>query len=414
MASRETSAMTDTTDAPQRQRRGIFAAIGPAFITAALVFGPGSITTASSIGAQFGYQLLWVPVVSTILMLCFVDIGVRIGLSTDRSVLATVAEKLTGVVALIVGVGSFLVVTSFQAGNSAGSGAAATIMFGGDPRPWAAAFTVVAMAFVWLPRFYPVLEKTMVVIILIMLIALVATAIVAGPDPVEAIKGLVPRIPDGATTLVVGLAATSFSVVGALYQIQLVREKGWTAKDYKLARRDAISGTLVLGLLTVVIILAAAAVLQPAGTQVNSPAALATILQPIGDWAATLFAIGLFAAAFSSLLGNSTIGGSMLAGVFRIDRGGLSSVPVKICITAVMVLGGVVAVVFGGVPLQLIITAQATTIVAVPVIGVVMVLLSRDRRRGDLAIGTPQLVLAILGVLFLLALAVTYVVRLFG
>src|SRR5699024_8197666 len=155
---------------------GLLGSIGPAFITAALVFGPGSITTASSMGASYGYQLLWVPVIATVLMLCFVDLGVRIGLSTDRGLLPTVAHRLTGVVAVLVGLGSFLVVTSFQAGNSAGTGAAGSLLFGGDARVFAVAFTLIGLGFVWLPKLYTIMERTMIVIILVMLVAMVVTA----------------------------------------------------------------------------------------------------------------------------------------------------------------------------------------------------------------------------------------------
>src|SRR5699024_5468611 len=112
---------------------GLFGSIGSAFVTAALVFGPGSIATASGMGASFGYELLWVPVIATILMLCFVNIGVRIGLSTDRSILGTVAHRLSGVVAIIVGIGSFLVFTSILVGSSAGAGASSELLLGGYP-----------------------------------------------------------------------------------------------------------------------------------------------------------------------------------------------------------------------------------------------------------------------------------------
>ncbi|GAB3633447.1 divalent metal cation transporter [Microbacterium shaanxiense] len=390
------------------KKKGVFSSIGPAFITAALVFGPGSIATASSMGASFAYELLWVPVIATILMLCFVNIGVRIGLTTDKSILGTITKRLTGVVAILVGIGSFLVVTSFQAGNSAGTGAAGQLLFGGDPRVFAVVFTVVGLVFVWIPKFYSVLEKVMIAIILVMLVAMITTAVVSKPDMSAVIAGLVPRIPDGSAPLVVGLAATTFSVVGALYQIQLVREKGWTATDFKSARRDAVIGTLILGVLSAVIMIAAAATLNPAGIEVSSPAALAQILEPIGPWAVILFAIGLWCAAFSSMIGNSTIGGTMLAGVFKADGGGISSLPVKLCISLVIILGGVVAAVFGGVPIQLIVTAQAVTILAVPLIGVVMVILGRHRDRGALRIGVPQLLLALIGLAFLVFLAMTY------
>lgn len=384
--------------------------LGPAFVTAALVFGPGSITIASSIGAQFAYDLVWAPVLATLLMLCFVDLSVRIGLSTDVGPIATVSHRMGRLVGVLVGIGAFLVVTSFQAGNSVGTGAASNVLFGGNVAVFATLFTALGIGFLWLPSFYKHLERTMVVIILAMLAIFIATAIVARPDLGAVLAGFVPSLPEGSAALVVGVVATTFSVVGALYQIQLVREKGWSTADYQIARRDAIAGTLILGALSVIIMISAAAVLNPQGIAVSSPADMATVLEPtIGRWASVLFALGLWAAAFSSLVGNSTIGGGMLAGALGIEGGGLHSKEVKACITLVMVLGGTVAVIFGGIPIQLILTAQAVTILVVPLIGVVLILLARHRDRGTLAIGTPQLILGVLGVLFLLLLAITYV-----
>ncbi|MGO1286409.1 MAG: Nramp family divalent metal transporter [Brachybacterium sp.] len=386
---------------------------GPAFVTAALVFGPGSITTASSLGASFAYDLVWVPVLATVLMLCFVNLSVRIGLTTDRSPVATVAKTFGKLVGVIIGLGAFLVAASFQAGNSVGTGAAGQVLLGGDPRPYATAFTLLAIGFLWLPRFYRNLEKTMIGIIIAMLIIYVVTAVITRPDLLEVLRGLIPSIPTGANALVVSAVATTFSVVGAFYQIQLVREKGWSAEQFPDARRDAALGTLVLGALSLVIMVAAAAVLHPIGATVSSPADMAVILAPtLGRWATVLFALGLWAAAFSSLLGNSAIGGSMLAGALGIDGRGLDSAAVKICITAVIVMGGVVAIVFGGIPVQLILTAQAITIFVVPLIGVALVVLARSRDRGTLRISMPQLLLASLGILVLLALALQYAVTL--
>lgn len=408
----EATAPATSTPEQHATGRGRF---GPAFVTAALVFGPGSITTASSLGASFAYELIWVPVLATILMLCFVNLSVRIGLTTDRSPVATVSAKFGRLVGILVGLGAFLVASSFQAGNSVGTGSASHVLFGGNTALFAALFTALAIGFLWLPRFYRNLEKLMVVIIIAMVALYVATAVISRPDLGQLAKGLLPSIPTGAGALVVAAAATTFSVVGAFYQIQLVREKGWTPAQLPEARRDAALGSVILGALSVVITIAAAAVLNPLGAAVSSPADMAVILEPaLGQGATVLFALGLWAAAFSSLLGNSTIGGSMLAGALGVDQGGLDSKVVKLCITAVLLLGGIVAVVFGGIPVQLILTAQAVTILVVPVVGVALVILARSRDRGSLRIGIPQLALALFGVLFLLALAFQYVVNLFG
>ncbi|RCS60097.1 Nramp family divalent metal transporter [Microbacterium sp. JB110] len=382
--------------------------IGPAFVTAALVFGPGSITTASSLGAGFAYDLVWVPVVATILMLCFVNIAVRIGLTTDQGSVGTVSARFGRIVGILIALGALVVVASFQAGNSVGAGAAAEVLFDTNTAVLAGVFTAVAIAFVWLPSFYRNLERVMVPLVLLMLVLFVITAVVSQPDPGALLRGLIPTIPTGSNAVVVAAVATTFSVVGAFYQITLVREKGWGPDEFVQARRDASLGTVILGGLSFVIMIAAAGVLNPAGETVSSPADLAAVLQPIGQWAPVLFAIGLWAAAFTSLVGNATIGGSMLAGAIGKESGGLDSPIVKVCVTVVMAIGGIVAIVFGGIPIQLILTAQAVTIFIVPLIGLVMVLLARHRDRGRLKISIPQLVLAGLGVLFLILLAITY------
>lgn len=398
-----------TVDAAPRRRF----ALGPALVTAALVFGPGSITTASSLGAGFGYKLLWIPVVATVLMLCFVDLSVRIGLTSDRGPVGTVSAHTSKIIGALVAIGSVLIVSSFQAGNSVGTGAAANVLFHGDTKLWAAIFTVIAIAFVWLPGFYGKLETLMVGIIALMLVAFVITAIVSRPDPASLFAGLVPALPTGSEALVVGAVATTFSIVGAYYQIQLVRQRGWTAADYKPARRDAISGTLILGTLSFVIILAAAAALHPQGITVKSPADMANILTPtVGQWAGVLFALGLWSAAFSSLLGNATIGGGLLSALFGNTSEDVNNRTAKICITVVLVLGGVVAVIFGGIPVQLILTAQAITVFIAPLIGIVLVWIARHRSRGELRISWPQTALAIVGLVFLFFLAATYIQRL--
>src|SRR5699024_4582132 len=93
-----------------------------------------------------------------------------------------VSRKMGRVVGVLVGVGAFLVTASFQAGNSVGTGAASNVLFGGNTAVFAALFTLLAIGFLWLPRFYRNLERTMIVIILAMLVIFVVTAVVAEPS----------------------------------------------------------------------------------------------------------------------------------------------------------------------------------------------------------------------------------------
>ena len=47
--------------------------LGPGLITAALIFGPGSLTVGTKLGAGFGYKLLWVIPILIVLMVALVS-----------------------------------------------------------------------------------------------------------------------------------------------------------------------------------------------------------------------------------------------------------------------------------------------------------------------------------------------------
>src|SRR5690625_7724681 len=86
----------------------------------------------------------------------------------------------------------------------------------------------------------------MVAIILAMLVIFILTAVVAQPDLGRLAAGLVPSLPTGSSALVVGAVATTFSVVGAIYQIQFVQGKGGRAGDFRRARGETALGPIIL------------------------------------------------------------------------------------------------------------------------------------------------------------------------
>src|SRR5690606_5108164 len=133
--------------------------LGPGIITAALVFGPGSLTLASKAGSGYAYSLLWVTVISAAFMMVFTSINARIGVASDRSLLVVIREKWGKAAAILIGVGVFLVTASFQTGNVIGAGIAFSELYGTSLTPWAIAFTAVAIGLLFFKSFYKVLEK---------------------------------------------------------------------------------------------------------------------------------------------------------------------------------------------------------------------------------------------------------------
>lgn len=214
--------------------------------------------------------------------------------------------------------------------------------------------------------------------------------------------------------MVIAFIASCFSIVGALYQSYLVQERIRIRPELKNAANDSHTGILLLGVMSAVVIVCAAAVLHPKGIKVNSATDMARALEPVfGSYAATLFLIGLFGAAFSSLIGNASVGGVLLGDALGYGSN-FNSRPVRILVALVMVTGAAIALRFGKLPLELIVFAQSVTIFVVPFIGIAMYLIANDasvmgERKNSLAVKVSGAV----GLLIIIVLALINVKELF-
>jgi Mn2+/Fe2+ NRAMP family transporter len=122
----------------------------------------------------------------------------------------------------------------------------------------------------------------------------------------------------------------------------------------------------------------------------------------------------LFGASFSSLLGNASLGGTLLGDALGFG-GHLSSGMVRVFIAVIMLIGATVAITFGKLPLQLIVLAQAVTIFIVPFIGIALFLVANDEKiMGPMKNGLFANIAAVLGLLLMLGLAVNSAVTLFS
>src|SRR5262249_46067237 len=96
----------------------------------------------------------------------------------------------------------------------------------------------------------------------------------------------------------VALIGTTITPYMQLFVQSSVVEKGVTPRDYKYTRFDTVFGVIFSTLISVFIIVAAAAALHTKGQDVNSAADAAKALEPVAGSAATyLFAVGLFGAS---------------------------------------------------------------------------------------------------------------------
>lgn len=393
-------------------------ALGPALVLAAVVVGPGSIALSTIAGSLYGYQLLWVPVAATAFMITYTWMAARIGLVTGDTIFEATRRKYGNTVAKVGGIFGFLTILAFQAGNNAGIGFASEALFGvGSPTVWAIVFTLLAMAFIWLPSLYDKVELLVKAVVGVMLIAFVGTLALVGVDVGAAARGLVPTFPSSDAILTaLGLAATNFSIAAAVYQTNLMKEKEWGPEKLADEGFDTLFGIGILGLIVAVILLTSATVIHGQTDPVFSASGMAEQLRPLAGGAAFyLFTIGFFFAALSSLVVNALIGATLLVDGFDGDAS-MDDNQVKYWAMAAMAIGTIAVLLGGGEdPIELLRAAQALAVVAFPLLGFLVVSIARDTAMmGEYANPTVVDVLAALGYLTIIGIIINYLNSVLG
>ncbi|MFP4366794.1 MAG: Nramp family divalent metal transporter [Bacteroidales bacterium] len=359
----------------------ILNALGPGVIIAAVVLGPGSITVSSQIGAAYGYKFLWGLVFACVFMITYTSMSARYGATNEKSVLQTISLKYGKWFSLIIGTSAFLSSMSFQFGNNIGIGIGMGGITGIDERIWPLIFTPLAL---WLifgaKNLYRILEKLMMGLVLIMIISFIVNLIMTKPEIVPLVKGFIPTaVEKQQLGILAALLGTSFSLAGALYHSYLAQDKGWKVANLKSSLRDTYTGIIMLTTITAVIIITSAASLHPAGIKVSSAADMAFQLESLyGSYAKVIFSIGLCAAAFSSLMVNAIIGGGLMSDGLGLGRSMNDRVP-RIFTAIILVTGMMVALFLRGNVIYALIMAQASSILAVPLIGLGLLLVANNK-----------------------------------
>ncbi|WP_345473473.1 Nramp family divalent metal transporter [Glutamicibacter ectropisis] len=404
----------DNKPSEQGKRRtflGYLALMGPAFVVGAWQFGPGNLTTAVQAGSRYGYTLLWVIAVSTILMIFFTDMSVRLGLATPKSLITEIKERLGKPVGVAAGIGVFGITLMFSVGNAVGSGLGLSMVFGGSPVLWTIVCTAGVGLILAFRNVYGIIEKILLLIVALMAVAFIASAVIAKPDWYLSMTGLVPTLPAGSEILVIALVGTNFSINAAFYNSYGIKENSRTRSDYRdITLVDTIPGIIAPGIMTALVIMVSASVLGATGSEASTINGLAAIFEPLaGPFGTIIFALGLSGAAFSSMIANATAGGTMMSDA--LGRGSKGGSPMARVITGIILAFGLlVTLTFQESPVGLIVVAQSLTVLIAPLLGILLVMMANNKEiMGDLRNRWWHNVFGIIGLVAILASSIRLV-----
>lgn len=273
------------------------AVIGPGLLAGLSDDDPAGITTYSVLGAEFGYQLLWVLVLSTVCLILFHGLGARMGLVTGQGLIGLTRQRygvrLAGIAAALLVVANLGTACAEFAGIAAGFELFGISRYLSVPLSAALVSTLVTKG-----SFHRV-ERVFMVISSVFL-AYILSGILAGPDWSATARGLVvPTIPGTRDAVLIATATigTTLAPWGLSFIQSYAADKRLTVADLRNERVDVIVGATLTGVIGVFVVIACAATLWKNGVSIDDAADASRALEPLaGGLASALFAVGLIGA----------------------------------------------------------------------------------------------------------------------
>jgi len=300
--------MTDVGSQTQTARPPRWKVIGPGLVVAATGVGAADLVATLVAGAKFGYTLLWVAVLGSIIKVVLVEGAGRYSLATGRTIFEgwrSLGRWTTWYFA------PYIVIWGLVYGATAMSSSALPLvaLFPDLSLRWTAvAIGLAGLTLVWFGT-YAAFEKVMAALVGIMFVAVVGAALVATPNLGEIALGLRPVFPDDSVVNVLAIAGGVGGTITLAAYGYWLREKGWsTPKFMRVMRIDNGVAYTVTGIFVVAMLIVGAELYHSVGIAAETGDQALVQLSDIlddryGEVFGKLFLLGFFASSFSSLIG---------------------------------------------------------------------------------------------------------------
>jgi manganese transport protein len=315
-----------------RHKKGLkrfFSYIGPAYLVSVGYMDPGNWATDLQGGAKFGYQLIWVLLMSNLMALLLQSLSARLGIVRRRDLAQANRETYPPVVNFCLYILAELAIAACDLAEVLGMAIGIHLLFPGIPILWGVLITVFdTFLLLWLQR-YGIRKIEAFIIMLVATIALcfLAEILFAKPDIGEVVKGFVPSaLNKEALYIAVGIIGATVMPHNLYLHSALVQTRKIVPDREgikKALRFNTIDSTIALNLaffVNAAILVLAGTVFYKAGVEVAKiedahrllDGFLGTKLAPL------LFAIALIAAGQSSTVTGTLAGQIVMEGYLKL------------------------------------------------------------------------------------------------
>ncbi len=366
--------------------------IGPGFIVTVGFIDPGNWASNVAAGSEYGYELLWMVTLSTIMLIMLQHNAAHLGIATGLCLSEAATRYLPPLISRV-----FLVTAVIAAITTAFAeilgGAIGLRMLFGLPIPVGGVITATFAAYMLFFNKYKKLEKYIIGFVSLIGLAFLFELWLVNVEWGRAVKGWVtPYVPQGSIPIVMSVLGAVVMPHNLFLHSEIIQSRQWNLenettinKQLKYEFLDTLVAMIAGWAINSAMIIVAAAVFFSNNVVVTELAQAQELLKPLlGNAAAAVFAIALILSGFSSSITAMMSGASIFSGIF--------SEPYDITDShsktgaAITLIGALLAVLFFKDPFQGLVWSQVALSIQLPwTIFVLIYLTSSEKVMGKFA-----------------------------
>lgn len=307
----------------------VLAFFGPAYMISVGYMDPGNWATDIAGGSQFGYQLLWVLLMSNIMALLLQSLSARLGIVSRRDLAQASRETYSkGINYFLYGLAE-IAIAACDLAEVLGMAIGLQLLFD-IPLLWGVSITMLDtfLLLFLLNKGIKKMEAFIIALIAIIGMSFLAEMFFAKPDIAQVVAGLIPSIPNSAALYIaIGIIGATVMPHNLYLHSSLVQTRKFerTFKGIKQAiRYNFVDSFIALNLAffvnAAILILAAATFFDNGLHEIADIQDAHKMLEPLlgTSWASVLFALALIAAGQSSTITGTLAGQIVMEGYLNL------------------------------------------------------------------------------------------------
>ena len=286
--------------------------LGPGFIVTVGFIDPGNWATNIEGGSRFGYQLLWVITLSTVMLIVIQNMAARLGIATGKSLAVNIRERFSRPVSGFLGITVVLACVATDVAELLGGAIGFNLLFGLPL--WAGALvTVLLEIFLIVSQRYHRLEIIIMAFLAIIAACYLIELLIVKPDWLAlAPSVVVPKVDRASIYVAMGMLGAVVMPHNIFLHSNVIHSRQWgISEDEKVKllryeKLDTFAAMFMGWVVNSAMIIVAAAVFARNGAMVDSIEQASATLTPLaGPLAGLLFAIALVFAGVGSSVTSS-------------------------------------------------------------------------------------------------------------